>query len=210
MKVSAKIILGQDHWLERQFTKDTFGLIWNKCNGIHQKVRQISKFFSGQSPPPTEMVLMTSPWPFAQWGIDVLEPLPQAPLQRKFLIVTIDYFTKWIEAEPLAKITERNTKNFVRKSIVCRLGILRVIISNNAKQFNNDRFKLFCSNLAISNHFSSSSHPQANIQVEVTNRTILRKPKGKVEKSKSEWAEDHLSVLGAYHMTSRILTSKIP
>ena len=44
--------------------------------------------------PPTEMVPMTSPWPFAQWGMDILGPLPQAPLQIKFLIVPIDYFTK--------------------------------------------------------------------------------------------------------------------
>ena len=56
---------------------------------------------------------MTSPWPFAQWGVDIIGPLPQAPLQRKFLIVAIDYFIKWIEAEPLTKITERNTKSFI-------------------------------------------------------------------------------------------------
>ena len=62
---------------------------------------------------PTEMVLMTSPWPFVQWGVDTLRPLPQAPLQRKFLIVAIDYFIKWIEVEHLIKISKRNTKNFI-------------------------------------------------------------------------------------------------
>ncbi|GFZ11352.1 hypothetical protein Acr_22g0007500 [Actinidia rufa] len=82
------------------------------------------------------------PWPFAQWGIDVLGPLPQAPLQRKFLIVSIDYFTKWVEGEPLAKITKRNTKNFVWKNIICRFRILKFIVFDNAKQFNNDGFKL--------------------------------------------------------------------
>ena len=69
--------------------------------------------------PPTELVPMTSPWPFAQWGVDILGPLPQAPLQRKFLIVAIDYFSKWIEIEPIAKITRRNTINFIWKSIIC-------------------------------------------------------------------------------------------
>ena len=66
-----------------------------------------------------KMVPMTSPWSFAQWGIDVLRPMPKAPLQRKFLIVAIYYFTKWVKAELLTKITERNAKNFVWKNIIC-------------------------------------------------------------------------------------------
>ncbi|GFZ18321.1 hypothetical protein Acr_27g0000600 [Actinidia rufa] len=60
-----------------------------------------------------------------------------------------------------------------------RFGIPKVIISDNARQFDNDRFRLFCSDLAISHHFSSPGHPQANGQVEVTNRTILRNLKAR-------------------------------
>ncbi|GFZ05203.1 hypothetical protein Acr_17g0007750 [Actinidia rufa] len=160
--------------------------------------------------PHTEMVPMSSPWPFAQWGIDILGPLPQAPLQRKFLIVPIDYFTKWIEAQPLAKITEKNTRDFVWKYLVCRFGIPKVIISDNARQFDNDKFRTFCSDLAISHHFSSPGHPQANGQVEVTNRTILRNLKARLDRSKSEWAEDLPSILWAYHTTSRIPTGETP
>ncbi|GFY92442.1 hypothetical protein Acr_08g0008380 [Actinidia rufa] len=75
-------------------------------------------------------------------GVDILGPLPQATLQRKFLNVAIDCFTKWVEAEPLAKITERNTRNLMWKNIVYQFEIPKVIISNNAKQFDNDGFKL--------------------------------------------------------------------
>ena len=49
----------------------------------------------------------------------------------KFLVVGIDYFTNWVEAELLAKITQQNVKNFVWKSIVCRFGVLRVLVSDN-------------------------------------------------------------------------------
>ena len=59
--------------------------------------------------------------------------------------------------------------------------------------------------LAISNHFSSTGHPHMNDQVEVTNRTIMRNLKARLEKSKSEWAEDLPSILWVYHTTSRIL-----
>ena len=63
---------------------------------------------------------------------------------EKILDRHLDYFIKWIEAKHLAKIIERNTNNFVWKNIVRRFGIPKVIISNNAKQFDNDGFKLFC------------------------------------------------------------------
>ena len=64
--------------------------------------------------------------------------------QLKFLVVGIDYFTKWVEAEPLATITKKNVRSFVWKSIIFRFGIPRVLVSNNGKQFDNDAFRYFC------------------------------------------------------------------
>ena len=60
-------------------------------------------------------------------------PFPTALRQLKFLVVGIDYFTKWVEAEPLATITEKNIRAFLRKNIVWRYGILRVLVSDNGK-----------------------------------------------------------------------------
>ena len=80
----------------------------------------------------------------------------------------------------------------------------------NARQFDNDGFKLFCSNLAISYQFSSLGHPQANGQVKVINRTILRNLKVRLKKFKSEWAKDLPSILWAYHTTSKIPTGEKP
>ena len=51
--------------------------------------------------------------------------------QIKFLVVGIDYFTKWVEAEPLVKVTEQNVRNFVYKNIICNFGIPRVLILDN-------------------------------------------------------------------------------
>ena len=53
-----------------------------------------------------KLTAITSPWPFSQWGINIVGPLPQGKGQVKFLLVAIDYFTKWVEAEALATITE--------------------------------------------------------------------------------------------------------
>ncbi|GFS34125.1 hypothetical protein Acr_00g0032390 [Actinidia rufa] len=75
----------------------------------------------------------------------------------------------------------------------------RVIISDNATQFDNERFKLLCSDLAISHHFSSPGHPQTNGQMEVTSRTILRNLKARLEKSKGEWAKTFQIYFGLIH-----------
>ena len=67
-------------------------------------------------------------------------PFPIAIRQLKFLVVGIDYFTKWVEAKALATITEKNIRGFVWRCIICRFGILRVLVSDNGKQFDNDSF----------------------------------------------------------------------
>ena len=68
-------------------------------------------------------------------------PFPTTIRQLKFLVVNIDYFTKWVEAETLATITEKNVRNFVWRNIIYRYDIP---ISGNEKQFNNDLFRDFC------------------------------------------------------------------
>ena len=92
---------------------------------------------------------ISSPWPFSMWEIDIVGPLPLGKRQVKFLLVAIDYFTKWVEAEPLAVIIKDKIQTFVWKNIVCRFGIPRTIISNNGRQFDSRRFKEFYAKLGI-------------------------------------------------------------
>ncbi|KAL0445281.1 UNVERIFIED_CONTAM: hypothetical protein Slati_2250800 [Sesamum latifolium] len=75
--------------------------------------------------PAEPLTTMLSPCPFTQWGIDIVGPFPIASGQRKFLLIAIDYFTKWVEAEPLARITEGEVMKFIWKNIVCRFGVPR-------------------------------------------------------------------------------------
>ena len=128
----------------------------------------------------------------------------------KFLVVGIDYFTKWVEAEPLAKITQQNVKNFVWKSIVCRYGVPRVLVSDNGRQFDNTPFRDFCEQLGINNHYSSPSHPQANGQVEVANRSLLKIIKTRLEGAKGIWPDELPGVLWAYRTTVRTPTGETP
>ena len=102
----------------------------------------------------------------------------------KFLVVGIDYFTKWVEAEPLASITQQNVKNFVWKNIVCRFGVPKILVSDNERQFDNALFRDFCAHFGIQNHYSSPAYPQANSQAEVANRSLLKIIKTRLEGAK--------------------------
>ena len=89
-------------------------------------------------------------------------PFPLGKKQLKFLIVTIDYFIKLVEAEPVTMITEVKVTSFVWKNIICKFEVLHVIILDNRKQFDNPKFRKFCQDLGVKNHYSSPRHPQAN------------------------------------------------
>ena len=73
--------------------------------------------------------------------------MPLGRGQNKFAAVAIDYFTKWVEAEALTTITEQKMVNFLWKNIVCCFSILRVVITDNGKQFEGKQFNELCSNL---------------------------------------------------------------
>ncbi|GKC15600.1 reverse transcriptase domain-containing protein [Tanacetum coccineum] len=91
--------------------------------------------------PQQNLTPITSPWPFYKWGIDIARPFPEGPGKVKFLIVAIDYFTKWIEAKPVATITGNQVKKFAWDNIVCRFGLPGEIVSDNGKQFRDNPFK---------------------------------------------------------------------
>ena len=76
------------------------------------------------------------------------------------MLVNMDYFTKWVEAEPLANIRDMDAKRFVWKNIVTRFGIPHTFISNNSLQFDNKAFKRYYCDLGITNRYSTLAYPQ--------------------------------------------------
>lgn len=97
------------------------------------------------------------------------------PLNKglKFVMTDIEYFTKWVEAEAMAMTTTNRITKFLWKIVVCWLGNPKSIISNNDIQFDLDHYHNWCIELGIKFKHSSLEHPQANEQVEATNKTLL-------------------------------------
>ena len=136
--------------------------------------------------------------------------MPLGKGQCKFIIVAVDYFTKWAEAEPLATITEQKMRNFVWRAIICRFGIPRALVSDNGKQFDNSKFRDLCAELGIKNYYSSPAHPRSNGKAEVTIRTLKAALKTKLEDLKGKWVEYLPEVLWAYRTTQKSATRETP
>ena len=85
-----------------------------------------------------------------------------------------------------------------------------MLVSDNGKQFDNSAFKDFSLELGIKNHYSSPAHPQANGQVEVMNRSLLKIIKTRLEWAKGIWPNELPSVLWAYQTTTRTPIGETP
>ncbi|XP_074356378.1 uncharacterized protein LOC141696089 [Apium graveolens] len=122
------------------------------------------RFANYSNIPTSTITSLTSPWPFAMWGIDLVGELPKAKGGVKYAVVAVDYFTKWAEAMPLATITAKKIRDFVFNSIVCRFGIPYKLISDNGKQFDSKELRKLCEDLKIKKDFAAVYHPQSNGQ----------------------------------------------
>ncbi|RDX65933.1 Retrovirus-related Pol polyprotein from transposon 17.6, partial [Mucuna pruriens] len=174
------------------------------CMDFVRRCDRCQKFAEGYKAPPETLHSMSSPWPFSRWGVDILGPFPVAPGQIKFLIVVVDYFTKWIEAEPVAIISAERVKKFLWKKIICRFGLPAIIISDNGTQFASKITAEFCHELGIKQVFTSVEHPQTNGQAEAANKVILRGLRRRLEEAKGRW------VLWSYHTTPHSSTNETP
>src|SRR3954465_11154725 len=160
--------------------------------------------------PPNELKSLSSPWPFSTWGMDLLGPFPVGSYQNKYLVVAVDYFTKCIEVEALAKITSQNVLRFYKRNILARFGVPQAIITDNGTQFTDRKFQEFVDKLGTKQHFTSVEHPQTNGQAEAANRVILHGLKRRLGEAKKAWVEELHSVLWAYRTTQHSSTGETP
>jgi IS30 family transposase len=103
----------------------------------------------------------------------LLGPLPPAQGNLKYVVVAVEYFSKWIEAKPLATITSVTVQNFFWQNIVCRFGVPKDITVDNGTQFDAEAFKEFYEQIGTKIHFASVRHPESNGLVERANGIII-------------------------------------
>ncbi|KAM2145385.1 hypothetical protein ACFX1R_048937 [Malus domestica] len=128
----------------------------------------------------------------------------------RYAIVAVDYFTKWAKVEPLANITEAKIEDFVWKNILCRFGIRNAIVTDNGRQFDNNKFRMYCSKFNIHLCFASPAHSQSNGQVEVINKIIKQTLKTNLDKAEGCWLEFVPQVLWPYRISYRTSIGETP
>ncbi|GKV33929.1 hypothetical protein SLEP1_g42365 [Rubroshorea leprosula] len=175
-----------------------------------QKCQKCQFFAHLTHQPAKELRNLVAPWPFAQWGLDLLGPFVKGVGGVTHLVVAVDYFTKWVKARPLSSLTLRRIEDFVFSAIICRYGIPNQIVTDNGPQFNCTSFRDFCSSYGIKLLFTSVYHPKTNGMVESVNKAILEGIKPRLDQLKAKWADELNNVLWAYPTTTRTATGETP
>jgi len=153
---------------------------------------------------------MISLWPFDMWGLDVIGPLnPKASNGHKFILVAIDYFTKWVEANSYAHVTQKVVKRFIEKDLVYRYGLPARLVTDNAQNFNGKLIDELCTKWKIKHLNSSPYRPKMNGAVEAANKN-LKKIIQKMVVTYKDWHEMLPYALHVYRTTVRTSTNATP
>ena len=150
-------------------------------------------------------------WPFVRWGLDIIGPFSAVKGNLQFAFVIIEYFSRWVEAKPVAKITATTAQRFTWKNIICRYGMPRYIVTDNGTQFDSVAFKAFCQSLGITVCFTSVGHPESNGAVKKANGNLLvGLTKRLVGLPKGLWPEELQRALWALRTTPTRATGFSP
>lgn len=151
---------------------------------------------------------ITTPWPFYQRGLDILFPFPLTPSRLKFLIIRMNYFTKWIKIKVVSKIRAKRVPHFYRHIIMWKFGFPDVIILDNRFLFSITSMVNFCNDIGVQTNFIFTIHPQANGKSESSNKVTLKGIKKKWDDTKVLWVEYLHKVLWSYHTTPHLTTKE--
>ena len=109
------------------------------------------------------------------WGVDIIgEIKPTTSNGHRFILATIDYFTKWVEAALFAFVTKNVIARFIKHNLIFRYGIPGRIITGNGTNLNNTMITKLCTQLKIKHHNSSLYRPKMNGAIEVANKNIKK------------------------------------
>ena len=144
---------------------------------------------------------MSAPWPFSTWGIDVVGAVHLAASNgHRYILVAIDYFTKWVEAA---------SYKTVRADIIAKYGVLHAIISDNGTNFIAKRLEEYLHSYKVKHHRSSPYRPQMNGAVESANKNLVKILK-KMAETHKDWHDKLPYVLWAYRTSVQTSTGATP
>jgi hypothetical protein len=156
--------------------------------------------------PPALLHLVITADPFCKWGIDFMTCHPPYSNGNNYIVMVVDYFTKWVEDMPTFNNTTDTTTRFFFNHVITRFRVPLQLVSDHGKHFENDIFADLSSKLGFSHEFASPYYPQSNGQVEVVNKVLKTMLQRTVKKNKTNWHHMLFSALWAYRTTVKTAT----
>ena len=90
------------------------------------------------------MHAVVKPWPLRGWAMDAISKIhPASSKRHSFILVATNYFTKWVEVEPLVSVTQEAIIKFTKQNIIYRFGIPESITIDQRTMFTGDKVSLF-------------------------------------------------------------------
>lgn len=149
--------------------------------------------------------------PFEKWGIDYVGPIhPSSSRHNAYIILAVDYLTKWVEAKAVKIADKKTTAKFLFENIFSRFGVPRVLISDRGTHFLNDLIEELTTTYGIDHRKTTPYHPQTNGLAERVNQTIVRILRKTIQDNKRDWDTKLNAALWAYRTTFKVTTKQTP
>jgi transposase InsO family protein len=171
------------------------------CFGYYRGCEAYQKFGKVKMASASMLHLIIKPWSFRGWGLDFVgEVRPSFIKGHRFVLLDMDYFTKWIEVVPLRNMTHREVIDFVMEHIIYQFGIPQTLTIDQEASFMSWQFKDFASSFRIKLLNSPPYYAQANGQAEASNKILIGLIKKKIEEKPRRWHEVLNEALWAYRV----------
>jgi hypothetical protein len=147
---------------------------------------------------------------FAKWGIDFMTCHPRATGGHGYIIVVVDYFTKWVEAMLTFDNIEKTTALFIFNHIIAHFGVPQAIVTDHGSHFRNFMMSEFTEKLGLRHENSTPYYPQANGQFEAINKFLITVLQRMIGIHKTNWYTILFSALWAYRTSVKSATRFTP
>lgn len=181
------------------------------CVEFSKGCQECQRHMSIQYMSACELHAIIKPWPFRGWALDIIgEIRPTSSKQQKFILVRIDYFTKWVKVIPLVKVDQEAVIEFIQKHIVYRFGIPETIATDQGSMFIGQKMQEFAGEAGFRLVTSTPYYAQTNGQVEAANKVIISLTKKHVSKKPKNWRKTLDQILWACRTSPKEATNSTP
>jgi hypothetical protein len=184
--------------------------LFHDCITVVQKCHAYQTYNQKIRLHPAPLHPVVSVGPFAKWGIDFMTCHPHSAGGHGYIIVAVDYFTKWAEAMPTFDNTGKTAALFLFNHVVTRFCVPQAIVTDHGSHFRNNMMSELTEKLGLRHDSSTPYYPQANGQVEAINKVLITMIRRMIGIHKTSWHTMLFSALWAYRTSVKSATGFMP